>query len=285
MKNILSSIVKCDQTAYVKGRYIGESIRLISEILEYTEENDISGILFSADFEKAFDSIEHAFLFAVLESFGFGPQFIQWVRTFLNNAESCVMNNGHSTGYFSLERGTRQGDPLAAYLFILCVESLFIQIREDENIKGIVVGDHEIKLSAYADDADFLTPDVKSLQTILQTCPTFQLYSSLKLNLDKSEACWIGTKREAKETPINCRWVNLNCSVIRTLGIFNSYDTDLMEKLNFLDKLKVLKDVLNLWECRGLSLAGKILIFKSLALSKLLYASTMNAYPSKCLIS
>ena len=67
MKNILSSIVKCDQTAYVKGRYIGESIRLISYILEYTEENDISGILFSADFEKEFDSIEHAFLFAVLE--------------------------------------------------------------------------------------------------------------------------------------------------------------------------------------------------------------------------
>ena len=71
----------------------------MSDIVEYTKEHDISGILSSADFEKAFDSIEHAFLFAVLESFGFGPQFIQWVRTFLNNAESCVMNNGHSTGY------------------------------------------------------------------------------------------------------------------------------------------------------------------------------------------
>ena len=162
------------------------------------------------------------------------------------------MNNGHSTGYFPLERGTRQGNPLFAYLFILCVESLFIQIREDKNIKGIVISDHEIKLSPY----------VKSLQTILQTCITFQLYSSLKLNLDKSEACWIDTKREAKEAPINCQWVNINCCVIRTLGIFNSYDTDLMEKLNFLDKLKGLKDVLNLWECRGLSLAGRILIFK-----------------------
>ena len=104
MKNILSSIVKCDQTAYVKGRYIGESIRLISDILEYTEENDISGILFSADFEKAFDSIEHAFLFAVLKSFGFGPQFIHWVRTFINNVESCVVNNGHSTGYFLIRK-------------------------------------------------------------------------------------------------------------------------------------------------------------------------------------
>ena len=246
MKNILSSIVKCDQTTYVKGRYIGESIRLISDILEYTEENGISGILFSADFEKAFDSIKHTFLFAVLKSFGFGPQFIQWVRTFLNNAESCVVNNRHSIGYFPLERGTKQGDPFSAYLFILCAESLFIQIREDENIKGIVVGDHEIKLSAYEDDADLLTLDVKSLQTIFQTYTTFQLYSSLKLKLDKSEACWIGTERGAKETSINCRWVNLNCSVIHTLGIFSSYDTDLMEKLNFLDELKSLKDVLYL---------------------------------------
>ena len=64
----------------------------------------------------------------------------------------------------------------------------------------ILTGDHEIKLSAYADDADFFTLDVKSLQTIFQTCITFQQYSSLELNLDKSEACWIGTKRGANET-------------------------------------------------------------------------------------
>ena len=54
-----ASIINYDQTAYVRGRYIGESIRLVSDILNYTEENSIGGILFSADFEKAFDSIEH----------------------------------------------------------------------------------------------------------------------------------------------------------------------------------------------------------------------------------
>ena len=113
-------------------------------------------ILFSADFEKAFDSIEHPFIL-VTESFGFGPHFIQWIKTFLNSSESCVMNNGHSSGYFSLERGCRQGDLLSAYLFILCVEVLFIQIRENNDIHRIKIGDHEIKLSAYADDTDFLT--------------------------------------------------------------------------------------------------------------------------------
>ena len=235
IKNVFSNIIKYDQTAYVKGRYIGESICLISDILEYTENNDVPGVLFSADFEKAFNSVEHNFIFAVLKAFGFRAQFIQWVRTFLKNAESCVFINGHSTGHFMLERGTRQGDPLFSYLFILCVETLFVQVRNNNDIKG--------KLSAYADDADFFTSDVRSLALIFQTCETFQVYSS---HLEKSEACWIGAKWGSKETPINCKWIDLNCNAIHTLGIFNSYNTDLVEKLNFLDNLKCLKEVLNL---------------------------------------
>ena len=96
-----------DHTAYVKGRYIRESVRLISDILEYADNKGIEAILFSADFEKAFDSIDHTLLFSALKSYGFCPDFIQWVKTLFNNAESCVMNNGHSTGYFPLKRGTR----------------------------------------------------------------------------------------------------------------------------------------------------------------------------------
>ena len=63
-------------------------------MLEHTAENENKAILFSADFEKALDSIKHTFIFATLHSFRFGPDFIQWVKTFLCKAESCVMNNG-----------------------------------------------------------------------------------------------------------------------------------------------------------------------------------------------
>ena len=67
--------------AYVKDRYIGESVRLINNMLEYADKNNIEAILFSADFEKAFDSIDHTFILVVLKSYGFGPDFIQWVNS------------------------------------------------------------------------------------------------------------------------------------------------------------------------------------------------------------
>ena len=100
IKKVIGNLVHYDQTAYVCKRNIGESVRLINDILEYTDENDIEVILLSADFEKAFDSIEHSFIISTLKAFGFGPDFIQWVKTFFKNVESCVMNNGRSTGYF-----------------------------------------------------------------------------------------------------------------------------------------------------------------------------------------
>ena len=193
---MLASIIKSDQTAYVEGRYLGESIRLISDILEYTEDHDIDGVLFSADFEKAFDSIEHPFIQATLESFGFGPQFLQWIRVILNNLESCIMNNGHSTGYFPIERGCRQGDPLSAYLFIICVEVLFVQVRDNNEIIGITINDHEIKLSAFADDSNFLVSNIKSLELVFNACSEFQTFSSLKLNPPGTKGFGTHTKHQ-----------------------------------------------------------------------------------------
>ena len=179
IKHIMHTLIHHDQTAYVKNCFIGESIcHLIDDILDYRDDNDIPGIIFSADFEKAFDSIDHSFMFAELEKFGFGPNFIHGIRTLYNGAESSVMNNGHSTGFFPLERGTRQGDPISAYLFILALEILFLQVRQNINIQGFMIDGHKIKISAYADDAKFLTINVHSMELVLAICDTFQEFSS-----------------------------------------------------------------------------------------------------------
>ena len=63
LKKVIPKLIQCNQTAYVNNRYIGEANRLISDMLEYIAANEIEAILLSADFEKAFDSIEHTFIF------------------------------------------------------------------------------------------------------------------------------------------------------------------------------------------------------------------------------
>ena len=131
------------------NRNIGESIRSINDILEHTDENDIGAILFSADFEKAFDSVEYCLIISTLRAFGLWPDFIQWVKTFFKNVESCVMNNGRSTGYFPSKEGPDN-------LLILALEILLLHIRENAHIKDIIISETEIKLSAYADDGNFL---------------------------------------------------------------------------------------------------------------------------------
>ena len=104
------------------------------------------------------------------------------------NGQSCVMNNGKSTRYFSLERGARQGDPLSAYLFILGLEVLFLQVRSSDNIEGISINEFILKLTAYADDAYYFIKNIQSLQGLFQIFRVFEEFSSLKINPEKCEA-------------------------------------------------------------------------------------------------
>ena len=163
LKTILPNIIHENQIAYIAGRFIGEGSLLIDEIIQYVEKCNLPGILLAIDFKKAFDSLNWSFLWKVLKAFGFPNVYINMVKVLYCNIESSVLNNGHSTGYFPICRGVKQGDPLSAYLFILAIEILAIHIRANDGIKGINFIGEEIKLSIYADDMSaFLVSESES---------------------------------------------------------------------------------------------------------------------------
>ena len=58
IENVLPKLVHSDQTGFMKGRYIGENIRLTYDLMEHTMAEKKGGILVSLDFKKALDTLE-----------------------------------------------------------------------------------------------------------------------------------------------------------------------------------------------------------------------------------
>ena len=92
---VLPKLIDPDQTRFIKGRFIGpQNIRLLNDLMEYTDDQKIPGILLLIDFEKAFYTIEWSFIQNVLECFNFGPVIRKWVSILHRDVESAVMNGG-----------------------------------------------------------------------------------------------------------------------------------------------------------------------------------------------
>ena len=92
---------------------------------------------------------------------------------FINNASSCVMNNGFTTGPLTLRKGVGQGNPLSPFLFIIALKTLAIKIKEDDGIKGITIRDEPVKLSLFADDMTCFIKDSSSYTNLFVTLKTF----------------------------------------------------------------------------------------------------------------
>ena len=104
---------------------MSEGGRLISDLLEMSKVSNKEGFLVTIDIEKAFDSVNHNFLIAILEKIGFETEFTEWIKVLLKDQELCVINGEKTSRYIKLERETRQGDPISAYLFIIVLEVVF----------------------------------------------------------------------------------------------------------------------------------------------------------------
>ena len=102
IKEVPPSIIHHNQTGYIKDCYIGETIRSIFDIMDFTLNENISGLMIFIDFHKAFDSLEWDYFCKCLEAFNFREDFIGWVKTFYKNIESGVLNNGFFSDHLSL---------------------------------------------------------------------------------------------------------------------------------------------------------------------------------------
>ena len=138
LQAVLPKLIKNDQIGYMKDRNIEQNIRIIEDIMTYTDLKHLPGFIVLVDFEKAFDSVEWSFLLRTLETFNFGNNFIKWITILYTRIVSSTTNNGYFSKYFELSRGIRQGCPISVLLFLLVAEVMANKIRTDQKVKGIM---------------------------------------------------------------------------------------------------------------------------------------------------
>ena len=268
IKPALDTIIHPDQKGFISGRYIGEVVRTVYDTLDFAKNNNKAGIILMVDFEKAFDSISFKFIEKCLKFFNFSDNLIQWVNLLLQNFQASLNHCGNISPRFNIGRGCRQGDPIAAYLFIIAVELLAHKLRTDTGVKGFDLGNLTHILDLYADDLTiYLSPSEQNLKNVLKIIKDLYHLSCLKISVSKTKAVWFGSAADSEQ--ILCPddglvWTK-NFSL---LGLEFDNKLEQMDQ-NYFEKIKDIEKMLNGWLYRHLSPYGKIVVIKSLALSKL----------------
>ena len=220
-------------------------------------------MLLLIDFEKAFDSVSHKFIFKALDFLNFGPSIIRWIKLFYNNCMSSVLVNGTATKQFKLGRGCRQGDPLSPYIFLICAEMLGCLIRKNQGISGIVIDNIECKISQYADDSTvILDGSNRSLLQTLETLDLFERMSGLKVNEEKTNVVYIGSLANQMPNP------NITQKKFKALGVNFSTLLVEMEELNYDMVMETVSNLIHHWSKRNLTVLGTITVVKPLLIPK-----------------
>lgn len=110
-------IISSNQTAFIKGRYILESVVSVHEIIHYAHQSKNPGLVLKLDYEKAYNRINWEFLDEMLASRGFGAIWRRWIKSILANGSFSVKINNSIGSYVIAGKDLKQGDPLSLILF------------------------------------------------------------------------------------------------------------------------------------------------------------------------
>uniref|UniRef100_A0A9J8BR89 Reverse transcriptase domain-containing protein n=1 Tax=Cyprinus carpio carpio TaxID=630221 RepID=A0A9J8BR89_CYPCA len=191
LRKVMGQVIHLDQTYCVPGRSITHNVCLIQDVLSVSSLLGVNLGLISIDQEKAFNRVEHQYLWDTLEAFNFRPGFINMIKVLYQDTESLLKINGGLSAPFKVSRGIRQGCALSGMLYSLSIEPLLNNLRS--RIKGLLL-QHGIEhqISAYADDVVVMINGQQDINQLVFIVNDFRKISSAKVNWEKSEALAVG---------------------------------------------------------------------------------------------
>lgn len=260
----------------VSPKEICDIVHTIRDVVDYVPDSGQKGIVLALDFNKAFDRVEHTFLFKVLEAYCFGRRLVNLVRLIYRNAKGKVKFNGVLTDGFTLSRSVRQGCPLSAMLYSIVAEPLATLIKADKRIRGIdLPNGKKCTIQQFADDTTIMVKDFESIKSVLGILDVYGSAAGAQINIEKSEIMCINM---SNPLPLSMPW-KICDRFMKILGTYVGVDKIAARDETWSKVINKIQKCLNFWKMRDLHVIGKIKVVNNLVLSKINFALATTALP------
>ena len=169
---------------------------------------------------------------------------------------------------------------MSPLIYILQAEPLACAIRNNNNIIGFPLPNPDndetsaVKLSAYVDDSQFFNSTENSIKESFKIFDKFEKASGANIHKTKTTAIYIGPWKTKEPEFKEISWTD---TYVKTLGINHGYH--IPEEEAWMEKIKKMKNCIQVWKSRDLTLKGKILIIKTFLISQINYELEMKPIP------
>jgi hypothetical protein len=270
------------QTAYIKGRNIADNLRLLGAAVTLAEHDpQIDATIIALDAQKAFDSVQHEYLKAILHRIGLS-RFVPIFELLYKDLSNDVIINGSIGMGHTIGNGVKQGDALSCSLFLLAMEPVIRNITSNNVITAVT--SQKLRYTwpvvlGYADDITIITHNTNvCVNEVFGEYQRLTAASGLTLNADKTEKFNITGALVNQALRNNYVMYNNMCYSIQTQdsikinGIFYDMIARRMAALNYEGMKEKMHRHFMQWSKRDLSLLGKVQIIKTFGISQYLYA-------------
>ncbi|GAU25119.1 hypothetical protein TSUD_274080 [Trifolium subterraneum] len=268
LAKVMDLVVATTQSAFLVGRNLVDGVLVVNEVVDLAKKSGKPCLILKVDFEKAYDSVDWGFLEYMLRRFGFGETWVEWIRACVFAGNLSVLVNGSPTTEINIQRGLKQGDPLAPFLFLLVVEGFAGLMRSvvDKNLfKGFSVGTEGLQIShlQYADDTLCIgEASMENLWTLKAILRGFELASGLRVNIWKSYLIGVNVPNNFMENA--CHFLNCKRGVLPFSYLGLPVGANPRRSSTWEPVLDSLRKRLRAWGNKYVSLGGRIVLINSI---------------------